>query len=382
MSITPINIGIINGDWRDMYGTSFPEFIDKLERDRLGGFINNFFVFSWSKVSYTKEEKRFKTVHKKTHLNVFKPLLDIATIPRFFFYVWKNKIRNDVWICYDFGYVPALWLVKKVFGGRLVMCLNNQPRIYSGVRKFGEVKYFYSWLLEKLFSGLVDIYFTINETMRDYILKLGVVESKIRVFAMNTIERDKDFIEKSKKGAIRKKYNISPDNKIILTVGRLEAEKNYPKFLQLFSSLGDDYTLFILGRGSLLEDLQKKVKELGIEDRVFFEGFVNRDEIWNYYADADAFILISKAEALGVVFWEAMFAEVPIFGSDVEGILETIGNDGERGRIWRDSMTKEEFKNIVSELTKRDNETEAMIVRAKKYVEEKISNKLIINDIV
>lgn len=365
-----------------MFDTSREEFKDKLRRDQLGGNINNFFIFSWARKNYFKTYENFISIHRKTYLDVFRPLLDMWTILVVIYYVWKNKLRNDVWLCYDFGFVPALWILKKIYGGKLIMCLNNQPRIYSKTRKFGGIKFAYSWFIEKVFSKFVDHFFTINETMRGYIKSLGIDKSRISVFSMNTIERDKAFIEKVQKGSIRKKYNIPDNHKIILTVARLEAEKNYKILLELFAGLGDGYILIALGRGSLLYELQKKCQSLGIQDRVFFPGFVHRNEIWNYYADADIFVLLSKVEALGVVFWEAMYANVPIVGSNVDGIVETIGRDGERGIIWSENKGQEGFKEIINSLSNLNNESRGMILRARKYVDEKILNNLIINDVV
>ena len=69
---------------------------------------------------------------------------------------------------------------------------------------------------------------------------------------------------------------------------------------------------------------------------------------------------------------------VPIVGSDVEGIVETIGKDGDKGRIWKDKMGQQGFNEILTTITSKQD----MVQRAKKYVEEKISNRIIINDIV
>jgi glycosyltransferase involved in cell wall biosynthesis len=378
MNKKPLSIFLLNCDWRDMFDTSHEEFKDKLQRDQLGGDINSFFVFSWARTSYLKTRGNCTSLHKKTFLDTFRPLLDLWTIPAVLLHVMRSGVKYNVWICYDFGFVPALWLAQKIWGGKLVMCLNNQPRIYSKTRRFGTVKFIYSWLVEKLFSSLVGHFFTINQTMKDYVKALGVSESKISVFSMNTIERDSTYIEKAQKGIIRKKYGIPDSHKIILTVARLEAEKNYPKLLELFAGLGEGYTLIALGRGSMLEQLRKQAQVLGISERVFFPGFVHREEIWNYYADADVFVLISKAEALGVVFWEAMYMNVPIVGSDVEGIVETIGHDGDKGRIWKDEMGQEGFNEIIGTIDSQQD----MIKRAKVYVGEKISNRSIINDIV
>ena len=58
--------------------------------------------------------------------------------------------------------------------------------------------------------------------------------------------------------------------------------------------------------------------------------------LWNYFYDADIFMLLSQSEGLGLVFWEAMYARVPVIGSMASGILETIGADGFAGFLIKD----------------------------------------------
>ena len=189
------------------------------------------------------------------------------------------------------------------------------------------------------------------------------------------------YITEANVGVIRKKYDIPQNSKILLTVARLEAEKNYFRLFELVASLPKEFVLIALGRGSLLESLTAKAQELGISDRVFFAGFVHRDEIWNYYKDADVFVLISKAEALGVVFWEAMYVDVPVVGSDIEGIRETVGTDGDRGKIWKDTDGIEGFRKCISFCTTPSDERHVMLERAKSFVEAQISNTITINDL-
>lgn len=376
----PLSIFLVNCDWTDAFDTPF--FMFKLKRDRLRPELNNFFVFSWARKSYTKKKERFATVHVATKLDIFRPLLDIATLFYVPYQAWRHKVRPDVWLCYDFGFVPAVWVAQAMFGGKVIMCLNNQPRVYSGIRRFGMMKSFYSLCVEKLCSSFVSHYFTINATMKKYIEGLGVAPSAITVFSMNTIESDEEFIRKMDKGVLRRKYGIPSSQKIILTVARLEAEKNYPRLLELFSGLGDDYTLIALGRGSLLPQLLAQCKHLGIEKRVIFPGLIPREDIWNYYADADVFVVLSKVEALGVVFWEAMYAGVPVIGSTADGIVETIGSDGERGRIWSEDKGQSGFNHMVDFSVTQHKARDEMCVRAQKFVAEKMLNQVSINDVV
>ena len=372
---------MINYDWRDIFRTSFIELREKLERDQLNPDMNDFFFYSWANVSYTVTKGRFKTIHKKTRLYSLKPLLDLITAVLVPFTVKRFKLKPDAWLTYDFGMLPALWFAKKLFGGKIVLCVSNQPRVNSRTRRFGALKAVYYWASEKLWWHLADHFFTINDNMKDYLENIGIPEKDITIFYVDTIDRDSEFIGNAKKDIVRPRYSIQTGQKIILTVARLEVEKNYPKLLESFAGLGLGYVLIALGRGSLLDSLKSQVKSLGIEDRVIFTGYVHRDEVWNYYAGADLFVLLSKAEALGLVFWEAMYMNVPVIGSTADGIVETIGSDSNRGRIWREEDGQIGFNERVEFCLTPSPERDAMLKRAREYVEKQRENKVTFNDL-
>ncbi len=377
------SIFLANFDWRDIYHEEGQiELMEKLERDRFEPKRNDFFIFSWGKKKYRVLEGQYKTVHRRTFgMEKIRPLLDKVSLFSIPYTAWKYRVRPDAWMTYDFGLVPALWIAKKLFGGKLILVLNNQPHIYSQTRKFGKVKGMYSWVMERISRHLIDHFFTINETLKKYIMDLNIPSKDITIFSMNTIDRDLRFISEAKKGVIRKKYNLPEGTKILLTVARLEAEKNYPKLLEMFSGLDSTHVLFALGMGSLRPLLEARAKELGIEDRVYFEGYVPRDKIWDYFTDAQVFVLLSKAEALGIVLWEAIVSNTPIVCSDVEGMLETVGSDGERGRVWKEDMGQAGFNERIRFCIEESKEKEEMLKRARAFVDEQRKNQVTVNSL-
>ena len=383
MNNKSLNILLINYDWRDIYREKFYELEEKLERDRLNPKSNNFFIFSWAYQNYfLKSNDRFSTRHVGIIGPFFKPLYDLLSIFFVPYQVKKNNFKPDIITTYDFGSLPAAWLVSKFSGGRVIMTINNMPRVYSATRSFGGLKSIYSYLLEKLFYRLPEYYFTINQAMKDYLVRIGIPAERVKLFAMNTIKRDWQYLQAAQAGVIRQKYGLKPEEKIIITVARLEAEKDYPRMLRAFSRLDKNFHFISLGRGSLLDDLKRLAAELGVAERVHFAGFVERNEIWNYYRDADVFMLLSKAEALGVVFWEAMYMGVPAIGSTADGIIESIGQNNERGFVWQEGETDEKIKKDIDFCLTQSEQRTAMLARAKQYVEAQISNDTTINDIV
>lgn len=370
----------VSFDWRDLYRTNQTEAREKLNRDQLRPDINKFFFFSWSHVKYQSLEGDWRTIHARTFgLEYVRPILNLISLVRVPYTAWKLNLRPDVWLAYDFGMVPALWVCRKLFGGNLIMLVNNQPYIYSRTRRFGLVKGWYSLLMERMFSGLPEHYFTLNETMRTYLAGLGVPREKTTIFVVNTIERDATHIAQANPNWLRETYSISKNKKILLAVARLEAEKGYPLLFDLFSKLPKEYVLFCLGEGSLRGALEKQVRALGVTNRIYMPGNIVRSDIWKYYKGADTFVLLSNAEALGIVFWEAMYVGLPVLGRNVDGIVESLGRDGERGRVWDETEGQDKFQEKVMFCTTPSHERESMIVRAKQYVDAQLENHTTFN---
>lgn len=374
---------IVSYDWRDLFRTNNKEYFEKLQRDQLCPEVNDFFFFSWAKEAYDVRDGKWCTAHRKTYgLEKIRPLLNLWAFFLIPYTAYKYSVRPDVWVVYDFGMVPAMWLASKLFGGVLILYVNNNPQDCSLTRKFGKIKQMYSKLTERIGVYFVKHFFTLNESMCEYLMGLGVQKKNIHIYTVNTVERDIEYIRNAQKGYVREKYALPNETKILLTVARLEEEKNYPLLLDLFSTIPSENVLFCLGAGSLMEKLQEQTKKLQIENRVFFVGNVDRNEIWNYYKDADVFVLLSKAEALGIVFWEAMYIGVPTIGSNLNGIIESLGKDGERGKIWKETDGQEGFNNLVSFCVTPSEERDTMISQARIFVDERLENRDTLNDFI
>ncbi len=112
----------------------------------------------------------------------------------------------------------------------------------------------------------------------------------------------------------------------ILSIGRLVRQKNYDTALRALARLGDrriKYT--ILGAGEEEDALRAFSRKLGLENRVFFEGFVA--DIGPYVGRADIFLMPSRWEGFGLAAVEAMNASLPLVVSNVEGLREVTGGD-------------------------------------------------------
>ncbi|MDQ3076549.1 MAG: glycosyltransferase [bacterium] len=379
----PLTILLLGYDWRDIYTTQPHEVLQKLRRDHLNPDYNHFFTINWSHVKYHKKiSEHLETVHLKARFAWCRPLYDMITMLYVPIILRKYKCKPDIVIAYDFPMIISSWYPRIFLNSKSILFLTNLPRDLAKTRSHSFLSLIYHIAAEFIGKRLIDYVCVINETTRDYIRSRGIADSKIHLISPNTISRDKHLIENVSKGTIRKKYGISEEKKILLTVGRMEPEKNFAKLITLFSKLSDtSHILLIVGYGSEEQKLKQLVSSLGLEKRVIFAGQIQREEIWDYYSDSDIFILLSNSEALGLVFWEAMYMHVPVIGSPVGGILETIGSDGERGYLWDE---KEGIESLEHKITTalQSMTSNAMKERAHQYIVERIQHAQTINDIV
>jgi colanic acid/amylovoran biosynthesis glycosyltransferase len=119
----------------------------------------------------------------------------------------------------------------------------------------------------------------------------------------------------------------------IISVGRLHPSKGHIFLIQAVKylvDLGEDIRLTIIGAGSESENLMLLVSELKLSDIVQFTGSRSEEEIIKYMQQANAFVLASHAEPLGVVYMEAMSMQLPTIGTNAGGVPEIIlnGDDG------------------------------------------------------
>lgn len=117
----------------------------------------------------------------------------------------------------------------------------------------------------------------------------------------------------------------------LLSVGYLEARKGHAVVLMALAKLrsqGYAFRYTVVGNGPELERLHAMAADLGIADRVSFEGYKAHPDVWPYFADSDIFVLPSWLEAFGVVYIEALSLGIPVIGCERQG-LEDLNRFGE-----------------------------------------------------
>lgn len=107
-----------------------------------------------------------------------------------------------------------------------------------------------------------------------------------------------------------------PGPPLIVAIGRLHRQKDFPTLLTAFARLLERRRarLLVLGKGPLLPELLALARKLGVSGHVDFPGFVENP--YAYLARARLFVLSSRHEGIGNVLIEAMACGCPVVSTD------------------------------------------------------------------
>jgi len=134
---------------------------------------------------------------------------------------------------------------------------------------------------------------------------------------------------------LRQKYGWNDDVIIIGSLGNIRPAKGYDILLKAASQLENsdhDYRFVIAGqgKGALFEEIKALRKELGLEEKVQFPGFL--DDAGDFLASIDIFLSSSISEGLPLSAIQAMVAALPMVATRCGG-YEGLITDGENGLL-------------------------------------------------
>jgi glycosyltransferase involved in cell wall biosynthesis len=121
---------------------------------------------------------------------------------------------------------------------------------------------------------------------------------------------------------------------VILSVGRLEAQKDLKTWLRAFARVHErrpQTRAIIAGKGSQQEKLATFAAKLGVDDVVSIPGYV--DNPYGYMQRADVFLLSSRYEGLPTVLIEALACGCPLVATDCLAGPREVLADGAYGQL-------------------------------------------------
>lgn len=174
-------------------------------------------------------------------------------------------------------------------------------------------------------------------------------------------------VSKEEKNQIRESKGYSSEDKLLIYVAELNANKNQGLLIDTMSKLkSENVRLLLAGADNFAGEYQKKAKALGVENKIDFLG--HREDVEKLIKMSDICVASSLREGLPVNVMEAMAAGLPVVAVDNRGHRGLVRN-GEDGFIINpddvtvmsekiealltDNELDEEFSNKASENIKR-----------------------------
>jgi len=219
----------------------------------------------------------------------------------------------------------------------------------------------------KSVANKMDVIITPSKVIGEKLRKYGVIKP---TYAIPTgINIVKKYFTKEELCA---KFNIPPNSKILLFVGRVCKEKNIDALLKIMKKIKEkdsNIFLLIIGPGDV-EKFSALAKEMDVADRIIFTGSLPAEETHKIYGGSDVFTFSSKSETQGLVIGEAMMAGTPVvaFYSQIQPEIYPKN----LALVVRDVS---EFSKAVLNILKDREKREKMTKDAKEFVLENFSRE-------
>lgn len=249
------------------------------------------------------------------------------------------------------------------------------PSIKDGSKKILELHYTYSVVMPHL-SGLRGLYHNYKNRKRAKNIK------KYDRFIVLTQE-DKnswkgfdniDVIPNSQTFDCNQPAKL--ENRRVIAVGRYHAVKGYDRLIQAWSLVNQeckDWTLHIVGEGTLRKNLQAQIDRLGLDQYVFLDGA--SQNIKNEYLSSSILALTSFYEGFGLVILEAMTCGVPVVSFSCPCGPKDLIVDGKNGFLVSNGDISELANRLlflIRHSSERKKMGEEAHTSAKRFSEDKV----------
>lgn len=150
-------------------------------------------------------------------------------------------------------------------------------------------------------------------------------------------------IDSAKTAALKASLGLSPEQFVLLYVGRLAEEKNIGEILHnLAQQKSENVVLVLVGDGPYRDALKEQVRALDLSDRVVFTGMINPKHVPDYYRMGDLFVSASNSETQGLTYIEALAAGLPAL-CRMDDCLEHVIENGVNGWQFRTSAEFQQY---------------------------------------
>ncbi len=186
--------------------------------------------------------------------------------------------------------------------------------------------------VEKYTARKTDFFISVADAMTNQALAAGIGKPDQYITAYSAIEED-DYLKPipdEQKKQFRQKYSIPQDAIVLVTIARLFMIKGHDYIIESAKELSkqfDNCVWLFVGDGNLSDTYKKKVKELGLENKIKFTGLLPPSKIPLAIQSSDILVHCSLREGLARTLPQALLAGRPAISFDVDGAREVVNEN-------------------------------------------------------
>ena len=146
----------------------------------------------------------------------------------------------------------------------------------------------------------------------------------------NAIETAQYAYSEEHRAAVRDEFGIDQNTLVVGHVGRLNAQKNQLRLLDIFAEMcriHPNAVLMMVGRGDLEEAIRRKIAEMNLGDKVYLLGV--RSDVPRLLSAFDTFVFPSTHEGLPFALIETQCNGLPVVSADTVTPMVKLGEDVE-----------------------------------------------------
>lgn len=240
--------------------------------------------------------------------------------------------RIDVAHSHDWGTLCET--AAAAFLAKTPVCVHmghGPTSAYSETDPLRGLKSFVRHRIERAASLKIGRFIAVSDRVRkEFIEEIGVPARKVELVHNGIEVGAPPAFDASAK---RREIGLTDGDRVLCTVGRLAAIKNYGFLLENFPKVLAEFPrtkLIMIGEGPERARLEKMVREMNLENSVFMLG--ERGDVREWLSLSHVFLLPSFYEGISIALLEALGLGVPAVATRVGGTPEVI-RDGESGLL-------------------------------------------------
>ena len=309
------NISLINvfGEWDDYLNDTK---LDKIKTENLNSIR---FIKAWKKEGFLKSRISYLLIFVSSFFSLFSVL---------------KKKKPDFIIIHLITSLPIILFSLFNFKTKLILHIAGHPKMT-----------FFRKLIWKTASSKITKIICPSEELKDF-LSANKIFDESKMIVIHDPHLSIKRINNLKNEVVTDKF--FDDKKILISIGRLTKQKNYPFLINNFNKLTSKYNdikLLIIGSGEMKIKLEKLINKSGLQNKV---KLINHNKnIYKYLKKSNYYVSTSVWEGSSLAMIDAAYMGIPILCSNCPTGRKEFIDKNERGFLYNEGNDLDFFNKFI-----------------------------------